>query len=372
VDDELVKVVRMGRSQRENAVAPSVARSLREYFPALSSDYSIQLINNVRFAPLFLGPEAPVFLPTRVWSPKVHDLYPTSFRKACHQLLLCSCAPEIQSVPAQLPLNKINLASKLPPAVWQHIITYMRRDWFELPSCEEDVFRQKLKEVEAKAKHEQDARIAAEARLRVVERERQIYRIMAMRWQRRFQKSTSTDGVSQNDDEIFAGLDVTASAALEPRRWSGWQRLRRSFNRDNEGGEEDTNGNDGEDVHMDHGDEGTTEGSHGDDTDDSESVEFYISAVKNQGDGLWIGWRRLRPRLGRDNENEVLRSGNNVDGDDIRMESDDDTHNSHSDDTDDSESELSEGSAMIQAPVPIAASMAIRAGAQTFPMSFDD
>jgi len=60
----------------------------------------------------------------------------------------------------------------------------------------------------------------AESRLHVVERERDIYRLLALRWQRRLQaamneRGENNEGAAGADDEhLFAGIDDVAAAAI--------------------------------------------------------------------------------------------------------------------------------------------------------------
>lgn len=192
---------------------PDPPRSFRGQPPSLSSDFSLRVISGVRFSPLVPTPAASVVLPSRVWSPDVHAQYPQSFRKACKQILLCSQAADIQPI---VPKSNINAAAMLPRALWMEILSYTRRDWFEEPRSEEALLRRRLREEQAAAQRAQEARLEAETRLHMAERERDIYRVLALRWQRRLQAALSERGRNvgnMDDDDILARVDDVAAAA---------------------------------------------------------------------------------------------------------------------------------------------------------------
>lgn len=233
--------------------SPPPPRSFRGQAPALSGAYSQQVISGVRFAPLVEQPAVPVILPSRVWSPSVHSYYPPSFRKACKEILLCSRAPSVQHPPPQEQNRCCNMAASLPRALWMEVLSYTRRDWFEQPQSEEDFLRKRLREEQAAAQRAQEARIEAESRLHVVERERDIYRLLALRWQRRLQATMNErgeGGAAAGDDDLFSGIDDVAAAAVfagdEPLvvRLGGLGAMIRRFQRDSDDEEEE----DGEDT----------------------------------------------------------------------------------------------------------------------------
>lgn len=85
---------------------------------------------------------------------------------------------------------------------------------FEAPETDEGFLRQRLLEEQEHAKKANQARLEAEARCRVAERERDVYRLLARRWQSRLQVllqqqregDTPTEqgsGQDANDDEEF-------------------------------------------------------------------------------------------------------------------------------------------------------------------------
>jgi hypothetical protein len=117
VDDELVKVVRLPASSSSASAAPLSA----------SEQFSQQVLSGVRFAPLIHRPLLKTVIPSRVWSPAVHQYYPDSFRKSCKELLLCSHASYDQPVVPQ-PSKAVNLASLLPTGVWMEIMSYTHRN----------------------------------------------------------------------------------------------------------------------------------------------------------------------------------------------------------------------------------------------------
>lgn len=252
VDDELVKVVRIGNSEVLNR-PPSPPRSLRGQPPPLSADFSQQVISGVRFAPLLPHPSIPTVLPSRVWSPDLHSSYPESFRKSAKTILLCSRAQAIQPPPN-------NASAALPRALWMEILSYTRRDWFEPRHSEEAFLRERLREERAASQRAHEARMEAEARLHVLERERDVYRLLALRWQRRLQavtreRDTANAGANANDDDLLSGLeDIAASAVFgnEPLVVSlGLGSLIRRFQRDTDDEESLDEDEDATDEHAD-------------------------------------------------------------------------------------------------------------------------
>ena len=143
--------------------------------------------------------------------------------------MLCSGAPTVQPPRPQPPSEHINAASKLPRALWMEVLSYTRRDWFEQPQSEEVFLRRRLREEQAALQRAQEARMEAETRLQMVERERDVYRLLASRWQRHLQAATRDQRNTQgrnaslsnsaqedelNDDDIFELIDDTAAAAV--------------------------------------------------------------------------------------------------------------------------------------------------------------
>jgi hypothetical protein len=118
VDDELVKVVRLPASS-SSATSPAPLSATEQF--------SQQVLSGVRFAPLIHRPLLKTVIPSRVWSPAVHQYYPDSFRKSCKELLLCSHASYDQPFMPQ-PSKAVNLASMLPTGVWMEIMSYTHRN----------------------------------------------------------------------------------------------------------------------------------------------------------------------------------------------------------------------------------------------------
>jgi hypothetical protein len=110
VGDELVKVV------RSQSLSPETIQK-----------FTTHVLSGVRFAPLLADPDIQTIIPARVWDPSKHHLYPSSFRGACNELLLCSNASRNQPVKIR-PQEKINVASMLPRALWVEVLSFAHRD----------------------------------------------------------------------------------------------------------------------------------------------------------------------------------------------------------------------------------------------------
>lgn len=110
VDDELVKVVRIGSSRNGD-----------------TEDFTQQVLSGVRFASLLHFPRIETVIPSTVWNPLIHNYYPDSFRASCKEILLCSNSEYVQ--PRQeRPESKINLAAMLPKVLWLEIMSYTHRN----------------------------------------------------------------------------------------------------------------------------------------------------------------------------------------------------------------------------------------------------
>lgn len=173
VGDELVKVVRIRRPADGGAHM---------------NDFSQEVLGGVRFTDLLVAPHIVTVLPSRVWSPSVHQTYPESFRKSSKELLLCSHAPYLQPVrPENRPENHVNVAAILPRVLWLEILSYTHHNWFDPPQSDEALWQQRFLEEQENARQAQLARLEAEAQCMVARRERDVYRMLARRWQRRLQ-----------------------------------------------------------------------------------------------------------------------------------------------------------------------------------------
>jgi len=203
VGDELVKVI---RSQSEN--------------PEGNQQFNTRVISGVRFAPLLASPPIQTVIRARIWDPSNHAMYPDSFRGACDELLLCSNASRNQPVKI-IPTNKVNAASMLPRALWVEVLSFTHRNWFDVPMNEVDFLRQRLVEEQANVLRADEARQEAETRSRLVERERDIYKILARTLRSRLNsslpdRSNDSDGIIEETtvEMILDGRDSTLTFGL--------------------------------------------------------------------------------------------------------------------------------------------------------------
>jgi protein-L-isoaspartate O-methyltransferase len=202
VDDELLQVTRV-RDSNNSAIA--VPRSVRGGPPTLSEEFAENVVTGVRFASLTTSPSLPTIIHSRIWGPTLHKHYPETFRNSCKELLLCSQASMYQPPPV-VPIvreeSNINVASQLPKSLWLEILTYTHRDWFEQPQSEADILRRRLEHEQLAAHRADEARREAEMRLRMMERERDGYRRLAIRTQARLQALINDRGdTSSNANE---------------------------------------------------------------------------------------------------------------------------------------------------------------------------
>lgn len=296
VEDELVKVFRLSDTGAPSGSAAPPRRP-RGQSSRLSEDFSQEVISGVRFAPLVRNPSIPTVLPSRIWSPDVHASYPVTFRAACKQILLCSHAAPSQPVP-ETRNEGLNVAAKLPRALWMEILSYARQDWFEQPRSEEELLRRRLQEAQLAAQRAHEARTEAESRLQLMERERDVYRLLAQRWQRRLQtvmgermETGTSVGSGVGDDDVFAGIDDVAAAAVfganEPLifRWGPVvRRFQRNAEDDDEQeddeGESENGNSEGEDQDddQDNMDEDSESSSDESETMNDESMESMAAS----------------------------------------------------------------------------------------------
>lgn len=135
---------------------------------------------------------------------------------ATKEILLCSRAQEIQPPPIVVE-EQVNVASKLPGFLWMEILSYSRRDWFERPVSERDLLERRLREEQAQNQRHQERLVEMEARLRIAEREREGFRIMALRWQKRLLQRASNEedaDVSMSDEDMLDGIDSTMDVPI--------------------------------------------------------------------------------------------------------------------------------------------------------------
>lgn len=181
VEDELVKVVRIKTSiPVENGLPP--AGIFRRQCFDLSEDFTKEVISGVLFAPLVKRPSIPVILKSRIWSPKIHQSYPESFQKSCKELLLCSVAPTRQQPIRKDPINDVSL---LPKPVLLEILSYTHRDWFQGPNGDTAALRRRVTLLEAAVNRTQKEHSETKDKLLAAERERDGYKLLALRWQTR-------------------------------------------------------------------------------------------------------------------------------------------------------------------------------------------
>merc|ERR1712151_229176 len=206
VDDELVKIVRIGPiSQRADNKRKAMSYSSSasddesvdvDYDPHPSSrrststnnnnEFTQQILSGVRFASLVNLPAIETVLPSRLWTPNLQQFFPDSFQSASMELLLCSNSKYIQPLPPPKTIeSRVNLAAMLPSVIWLEILSYTHRRWFDSKESETEFLKKRLLEEQANAAKAQQARADAEARCH--ERERDVYRLLARRWQSRLQ-----------------------------------------------------------------------------------------------------------------------------------------------------------------------------------------
>jgi len=292
VDDELVKVVRISKSSEDTEESPNrIPRSFRGHRPpTLSTDFSMQVVSSVRFTPLLRGPTMRTIISSQVWDPSIHQSYPDSFRRSCKEIMLCARSSTIQAPPPPTPAVSTNVAAKLPRAVWMEVLSYTDRTWFEKPpAADEKLLRQRLLEEQSAAQQAQEARLQAESRLHSVERERDVYRLLALRWQSRLQAVLRERGATA-DDEAMVGMDDFAEVASnafanEPLllRLGSLSALMRQFQQDQENEDESVPDADDESDNMDEEEE--FEDDDDEDSDEAMSVTRSESPLVHPGRG---------------------------------------------------------------------------------------
>jgi len=221
VDDELVKVVRVGNISLELEDDHMGIEDDNSSLAGLNEEFTSQILSGVRFAPLVMSPAVITVIPANVWNPSIQRGYPSEFKRASMQLLMCSNSKPIQPLP-RVPSQeeRSNLAAMLPKTIWLEILSYTHRKWFEPEQNETDYLKRRLREEKAKVAKAEKARREAEERCLVVERERAVYRLLARRWQSRLnlmvsQQERQDENVRQQDEaaeEVSDLLDLAAGA----------------------------------------------------------------------------------------------------------------------------------------------------------------
>jgi protein-L-isoaspartate(D-aspartate) O-methyltransferase len=187
VEDDLVKI-RRSQNDRLSTITTD-------------HDFSHQVLSGVRFAPLVSYPAIETIIPACVWSPTIHKYYPESFRTSCKELLLCSNAKYDQPL-RQEPKKPVNVASMLPRALWMEILSYTHRDWFKAPENEIEYLKRRLKEEQANAEKANLARLEAETRCHLAERERDVYQLLARRWKARLNSQLGQELNNESDNNM--------------------------------------------------------------------------------------------------------------------------------------------------------------------------
>ena len=173
VDDELVKVVRVGNISLELEGDDNIrAEDEDSSLSGLNGEFTSQILSGVRFAPLVMN-KGSTIIPANVWNPTIQRGYPREFKKASMQLLMCSNSQVVQPLP-RLPSQdeRTNVAAMLPKSLWLEILSYTHRKWFEPELNETDYLKRRLREEKAKAAKAEKARREAEERCLAAERER--------------------------------------------------------------------------------------------------------------------------------------------------------------------------------------------------------
>jgi hypothetical protein len=120
---------------------------------------------------------------------------------------MCSHAPYLQPIQTEnRPENQVNLAATLPRVLWLEILSYTHHNWFEPSQSEEALWQQRLLEEQENSRQAQRAKLEAEALCLVAQRERDVYRLLAHRWQRRLQ-------FILNQQRSEAGFDLESEGA---------------------------------------------------------------------------------------------------------------------------------------------------------------
>jgi len=186
VDDELVKIVRIGQKKdNETNTGSENYESVDDVIDEL--EFTTHVFSSVRFAPLVQRPKLKTIIPARVWNPSFHHFFPDSYQQSIMSLFLCSNSQYSQPLRPVTKSDYTNLAATLPRDVWIHIISFTNRKWFESEPPQTEFLRKRICEEQALTSTAQQALLNAKARCYAAERERDIYRRMARRWHSRLQ-----------------------------------------------------------------------------------------------------------------------------------------------------------------------------------------
>jgi len=128
VDDELVKVVRVGNISLEMEDDHMGIGDEDASLSGLNEEFTSQILSGVRFAPLVMSPVVNTVIPANVWNPSIQRGYPLEFKFQVRQLLMCSNSQLIQPLP-RVPSHekRLNTAAMLPKTIWLEILSYTHR-----------------------------------------------------------------------------------------------------------------------------------------------------------------------------------------------------------------------------------------------------
>jgi hypothetical protein len=117
---------------------------------------------------------------------------------------------------------------------------------FETEKSETDFLRQRLAEEQANAQRANERRLEAEARLATLERERDVYRMLARRWQTRYE-SMMVEGDHDHDEEPAIGEEDQEQDLLHAPRFGFGRVLSRFRSRHGPQAEESSSSEEEED-----------------------------------------------------------------------------------------------------------------------------
>lgn len=223
VDDELVKVVRVGVIARRLEENDMEAEDFED-LSILNEEFTSQVLSGVRFAPLVMSSIVNTIIPSNVWSPSIQRGYPSEFKRASMHLLMCSNSQLVQPVTIPSIEERMNVSAMLPRTIWLEILSYTHRKWFQPEQSETEYLKQRLRQEKANVMKAEKARKEAEARCLAAERERAVYRLLALRCQSRLLRSQHDGRNSQPQDaaddlfdllNLLEGVGGTANADIQ-------------------------------------------------------------------------------------------------------------------------------------------------------------